>query len=457
MTCPDTHEWDLLAMEALDDSAAGPLRVHAKECPACQRRFEQARRAHLDRIRMYDGFDRGHDSLREQLMAALPAAPARSQTDRLVRGWRYMGDVAVSIKHRVGARAVIGMVSVAACAAIILLAVTFAGGRSAFATAIEQFRNARTIVCRVSSPTPVSAGPMSFDFDGTLYVSSEHGSRMELLMNGSVAQVQYMPPGGPMTMVTPLARQYMIIDTTSAGPGPETGANPDDFLRALGRLTDKASRELGRQEIDGVEAIGYEISGAALGLGSGDQIRSELWIDAETHLPVRYFVEMPGPTEAPLQMVFDEFQWDTPLDPDLFVPDIPADYTRIDAVMPTPDEAALIKGLGSYVELTGKYPPKLDLSVIMTDMMTAMFKRMDSQLREGHPVPDQQTITQKGVEIGSGIAYYQRLVGDGRSPEYYGKDVSPGQADAVLVRWKLSDGGWRVIYGDLRVETVFEE
>ena len=40
---------------------------------------------------------------------------------------------------------------------------------------------------------------------------------------------------------------------------------------------------------------------------------------------------------------------------------------------------------------------------------------------------------------------------------YYGKTVGPNDKDKVLLRWKLDDGRYEVIYGDLRNETVTAE
>jgi hypothetical protein len=40
---------------------------------------------------------------------------------------------------------------------------------------------------------------------------------------------------------------------------------------------------------------------------------------------------------------------------------------------------------------------------------------------------------------------------------YYGKTVGPSDKDKVLFRWKLDDGRYQVIFGDLRAETVTAE
>jgi hypothetical protein len=409
---------------------------------------------------MYDQFDRGHDELREQLIAALPPQPARSRADRLVRGWRRMGDVAMSINRRLGARAAIGLVSAAACIGIAVLVMSFVPGKSAFATAIEQFQKAKTIVCRISTTSPMPAGLMKLEQTGKLYFSAEYGTRSEMLMNGVPMIISYEPPQGPATTVTPLTRSYTVVDYQAVHQNGQPGNAPDSFIRALTKLKGEASRELGRKNLDGVEALGYEIPGQLLAVGPGEGIRSELWVDAQTYLPVRYVAETPVPAMpmagfkgGTIEMVFDQFEWDTPLDPKLFVPDIPADYTRVDAKAPAPDEAALVQALSNYAELTGKYPPAMEAGTILTDFTAAIGARITSGLLRGEKAP-QKELMQKSVEIGSGIKFYQKLATEGQSPEYYGKSVKPGQADAVLVRWRLADGQWRVIYGDLRVATI---
>jgi len=50
--------------------------------------------------------------------------------------------------------------------------------------------------------------------------------------------------------------------------------------------------------------------------------------------------------------------------------------------------------------------------------------------------------------------FYGLLQWDKKDPAYYGKTVTPKDADKVLMRWKVSDNEYRVIYGDLHAETV---
>jgi acyl-CoA-binding protein len=55
--------------------------------------------------------------------------------------------------------------------------------------------------------------------------------------------------------------------------------------------------------------------------------------------------------------------------------------------------------------------------------------------------------------------FYMTLVQEKKEPAYYGDIVGPNDADAdkVLLRWKLSDTEYRVIYGNLAAETVSVE
>ena len=56
---------------------------------------------------------------------------------------------------------------------------------------------------------------------------------------------------------------------------------------------------------------------------------------------------------------------------------------------------------------------------------------------------------------------YERLVQQGKDVVYYGDSIDPEDGNAVLMHWKLSaeccDGMYRVIFGDLREETVSAE
>jgi hypothetical protein len=65
---------------------------------------------------------------------------------------------------------------------------------------------------------------------------------------------------------------------------------------------------------------------------------------------------------------------------------------------------------------------------------------------------DKGSITMFGLE-----KFYEDLVTNKKDPAYYGKTVTPKDVDKVLLRWKVSDSEYRVIFGDLHAETVSPE
>jgi hypothetical protein len=52
---------------------------------------------------------------------------------------------------------------------------------------------------------------------------------------------------------------------------------------------------------------------------------------------------------------------------------------------------------------------------------------------------------------------YERLVQAGEDAMYYGDSVDLRDSNAVLLQWKLSDGEYKVVFGDLHEETVSAE
>ncbi|MHC4121674.1 MAG: hypothetical protein ACYSWO_29730 [Planctomycetota bacterium] len=53
--------------------------------------------------------------------------------------------------------------------------------------------------------------------------------------------------------------------------------------------------------------------------------------------------------------------------------------------------------------------------------------------------------------------FHVTLVADEKEPVYYGETVGPDDAGSVLMRWKVADGRYRVVFGDLRTADVTSE
>ncbi|MBU0618452.1 MAG: hypothetical protein KKI02_12110, partial [Planctomycetes bacterium] len=182
-----------------------------------------------------------------------------------------------------------------------------------------------------------------------------------------------------------------------------------------------------------------------------------LWVDVNGGLPVRMEVEL---GVAFLRMhvlaVYDQFEWDVPLEAELFVPEIPEGAREIDLTVPPMTEQTLLDGLALYAELAGYYPPSLDPVSVTAGLAMAWGASGQLEIDPEDPASVfEMRLVQDCMVVTVACTFVQKLAADGHEPEYFGGDiVTPEDADEVLLHWRLDDGQIRVIYGDLRVETL---
>jgi hypothetical protein len=61
------------------------------------------------------------------------------------------------------------------------------------------------------------------------------------------------------------------------------------------------------------------------------------------------------------------------------------------------------------------------------------------------------------IDVSAAKSRYEYLAQSGKDVVYYGDSIEPEDNNAVLIQWKLSDGEYRVVFGDLREKTVSAE
>ena len=52
---------------------------------------------------------------------------------------------------------------------------------------------------------------------------------------------------------------------------------------------------------------------------------------------------------------------------------------------------------------------------------------------------------------------YEQMLESGKDVAYYGDNIDSPDGNSLLMHWRLSDGSYKVIFGDLREETVSAE
>ena len=144
-------------------------------------------------------------------------------------------------------------------------------------------------------------------------------------------------------------------------------------------------------------------------------------------------------------------------------PVIPDDYSPLASgpiKMPEMNEATALQGLRLFREFTGQYPEDLSIMSLirqigkLTESDTPAAQALKDALKDN----DQDSTSQKMIDtlmpLQATGAFYALLVQEKKDPAYHGDVVSPGDASQVLLRWKVSDTEYRVIFGDLTAETV---
>jgi outer membrane lipoprotein-sorting protein len=472
MKCPNAESWELLAIDALDGAEAEALRSHAQACEACRETLLAARRAHGDRMRAYEAFDHDHDRFREQLLARLPAEPpeARRGAGRM----RRFGEIVMKINTSATRRAA-ALLLPAACVAVAVMFLLPQTQRSAFAAAVEKLRTAQTIVCKFEAYMNDGETPLQ---SGTMHMCEQRGMRFDASMPAfaGVSQGDAMismvhPKDGPVTMLQPMLKLALRMNVPAGLQdlsGPLNQSTPDTFLNGFRKLTGEADARLGRSKIGDVEAEGFEVHADKLGLTAVGGTQPEgvepavarLWVDAQTYLPVQMEIEVSqggsfGMGAMRVRVVMSQFEFDKALDDSLFVLSIPDTMKLVELTIPAPSEETLIAALQLYAELNGFYPPLLDASQLSAEIAVRMARSGQIKIDPQDPASVMSgELMEKTMTVAIGCTFAQQLQREGRNVEWFGDAVSPGEPDAVLMRWNQPDGGTRVIYGDLRTETI---
>ncbi len=245
-------------------------------------------------------------------------------------------------------------------------------------------------------------------------------------------------------------------------------------------------------------------------------VQARVWVDVEQNLPIRFEFErkmvQPGFTFT-FHHQWNNIKWNVALNADDFRPPTEEEIAKAETIhLPAMDEAAFVDGMRAWLQWKDKaqagsdmikkkaeergeelpahmltmleraaldagYPERLDMVWLTgTFGARAAVGRLGEMLSELKPIPkdldeDERTklararaqeSAKAGVQVHTEAsmkaipvaAFYQKLANEQREPEYFGTTVKPGDSAAVLLKWRLDDGRYRVIYGDLRAETV---
>jgi outer membrane lipoprotein-sorting protein len=280
-------------------------------------------------------------------------------------------------------------------------------------------------------------------------------------------------PGPEISNIVPgLKKPWITINnrakTFCRFPPRGTGFSPLERLDNFGKFSGNADRELGTKEISGRKARGFVIDTEKIDPDIPPQMM-EIWIDDETNLPVFLRCDRRGSMTTETS----DIRWNVDLDPKLFDPTPPQGYTDVTPKPPASDEEVrlIIEGLRTYAEASGGYYPRVKrVDSNTSGDLIKMLGGGDVYLKE--PTADTLAAAKHAIKAFERIPEakrrrasraFQGIVQIGHiqvhnaDAAYYGATVGPKDKGKVLLRWKLDDGRYEVIFGDLRAETVTAE
>ncbi|MBN2455384.1 MAG: hypothetical protein JXB29_02415 [Sedimentisphaerales bacterium] len=424
--------------------------------------------------------------IEDQYLRNLPVPP-RSEKDAktLVDALRAMKETIQkqSAVHQPNVRRVIMKSKIwkLAAAAIVIIAVLaglpFFGGKGsgvALADVLERIEQVQAFMYRMKmTMTGVMQPGMPAgknEMEGTITISNDYGMKMETTMadaNSGQAmsqQMYFLPDQKVMISLMPEQKKYMRMefDDDMLARMKKQNNDPREMIK---QIMNCEYFELGRSVIDGVKAEGFQTKDSAFlgGAGIFEDVNLILCVDVEKWLPLRAEMYFKMSEQMEMSGVVYDYQWDVQVDASEFEPVIPEDFTAFPAggmKMPSMTEEAAIDGLKFFAEMSGQYPKKLNLMSLMQEFAAIEKNPTDSALKvkeEMDRIPEEERM-KKTMEMMRPVQslgmFYMTLVQDRKEPAYYGEFVGPNDTDMVLMRWKVSDNEYRVIFGDLTVENV---
>jgi outer membrane lipoprotein-sorting protein len=339
-------------------------------------------------------------------------------------------------------RMLVGSAAVVLAAIWLFLAWHSAGSQSALAQTAEALRKVKFYQCRCSG---MEAGADKYEEVGVVYWAAPGSYRMDLLERGKCVKVSIAIRGKPGVELDHKYETYQRVEPVYQ---PDS---PLELLHELAKFAGKADRELPERRIQGKRARGFEIAVEKLDPDRDDGTL-QAWPDPETKLPLH--VEYVNPDQ--FTVVWDDFTWDVPTDK-LFDTEPPATYKDETPTPPSPEEQTepIVTGLKAYAKYCGgKYP---QARMVYGDITSQRLYRAAGLSYPFKVAPREEQLRDEYRECSAaklGFAHMNTIQRHNPDAAYYGKIVGPDDKDKVLFRWKLADGNYRVIFGNLRAETT---
>ena len=233
-----------------------------------------------------------------------------------------------------------------------------------------------------------------------------------------------------------------------------------DLVSYLKMLSLFNHRKLESKIIDGKEVVGFEIIDPKFGKEFSEILMAHIWIDMDTTLPVLYEFVSKGVDNLILaKTVLDKFEWNETDDAGIFEPDF-SDYQLVAEIEVGPiNEETVILTLQRFAEVAnGRYPGRLATPVALFELKLLYKKRVGGKpffWEEEDFEWEDYAFLHSHLQVTG--RFYGALFVKYEDVAYHGMVVTANDLELPLLRWKISDDEYRVLFGDLRIEDVSVE
>ena len=439
MNCPSEEVLQLFVLRVQPQDDHQTIADHLAVCARCREQAGQMESLSQALAETHRLFSVGHTDSRNRLVALLAERPVGrihvGRRDRLVRNPRSL--IMRRISFGLAAAVLVGLVIGIAW---------FNQPLSALAQVAKELRNAASYQCRVTFLVDGKEQTES----GSFLWAAPGSYRHETLVDGKLKSVQINPAGKEGLEIDHDRKTYHVI------PAVRGKQSPLMMLEGLARFAGSADRSLGKRQIEGKETQGFQVAIQKLDPDiRGDGVLS-VWSDLATNRPVQIEFKMPMDGHKRL-MRFDKFSWDAPI-ANAFDTTRPTGYADVTPKPPSTDEITKLieKALRTFAKYNGgKYPQsRLIYGDSTRDEMFKNAGLTGPGVRAGTDADWKNSAYVECNAATMGLSWINTIQRYNADSAYYGKTVSPADKDKVLFHWQLDGGEYRVIFGDLRHETV---
>jgi outer membrane lipoprotein-sorting protein len=326
--------------------------------------------------------------------------------------------------------------------------------KTLFAQVAKAMSLAKGFRCDLIEVSSGYAGTENTKLAGHVFWTSSGEERLDFIENDKLESTLIFRSGTTGLRLEPASKHYRIV--------PKSSAREFSFglFADLGNFKGRAEPAPGPKEIRGVRAEGFTVPwSTVVGDDTHADARIKVWLDAAAKLPVRVDLVGLGPRGAPVFRL-ENFQWG-PLDVKTFDVSIPAGFTKTPTIDVKADQITeyVVYGLATFAKYnSGKYPA---VKFVYGDEQGDALRKLMGMSRDAQgfvlPSKDLKWPNPKDGEFAHGthgLSWINAIQRDFPEGVYNGKTVTPQDATKVLVRWRLDDGDYRIIFGDLKTATV---